>query len=207
MDFTKLNDLQKDALKEIGNIGAGNAATALSTMLNKKINMSVPNVFILPFAQVVEIMGGAENLVAGGYLQVTSKAPLSILFVLPEDSIRIFLNILLGKSLEEGQFELDEISISALKEVTNILAGSYLTALNSFTKLEFTPTVPALALDMAGAILGNVLQLYGEVSDYALVIESVFSEEEKEVKGHFFLLPEPGSLEILLGKLGVGNNG
>lgn len=202
MDFEELNSLQKDALKEIGNIGAGNAATSLSTLLNKKINMTVPNVFILPFPQVVELMGGAENLVAGGYLQVNGKAPLSMLFVIPENSLKIFLHILVGKR-ETPTISLDEMDISALKEVTNILAGSYLTALNGFTNINFSPSVPALAYDMAGAILGNVLQLYGEVSDYALVIESVFLEEEKAVKGQFFLLPEPGSLEIMLRELGV----
>ncbi|MGI6226649.1 MAG: chemotaxis protein CheC [Peptococcales bacterium] len=202
MDFEKLSSLQKDALKEIGNIGAGNAATSLSTLLNKRIDMAVPNIFILPFSQVVELMGGAENLVAGGYLQVEGRAPLSILFVIPENSLKTFLNILVGKH-KNNVFTLDEMEISALKEVTNILAGSYLTALNGFTNIDFTPSVPALAFDMAGAILGNVLQLYGEVSDYALVIESVFLEEAKEVKGHFFLLPEPGALEIMLSELGV----
>ncbi|KJS23469.1 MAG: chemotaxis protein CheY [Clostridiaceae bacterium BRH_c20a] len=202
MDFEQLNCLQKDALKEIGNIGAGNAATALSTLLNKKINMSVPNIFILPFSQVVELMGGDDTPVAGGYLQVEAKAPMSILFVIPEESLKLFLKILVGKQ-ETATITLDELDISALKEVTNILAGSYLTALSGFTNMEFNPSVPALAFDMVGAILGNVLQLYGEVSDYALVIESVFEEEEKEVKGHFFLLPEPGSLEIMFRELGV----
>ncbi|NLT94239.1 MAG: chemotaxis protein CheC [Clostridia bacterium] len=202
MEFENLNNLQKDALKEIGNIGAGNAATSLSTLLNKRINMAVPNIFILPFSQVVELMGGAEKPVAGGYLQVSGIAPMSMLFVLPEDSLKLFLNILIGKPMSE-KIQLDEMDISVLKEITNILAGSYLTALNGFTNIEFNPSVPALAFDMAGAILGNVLQLYGEVSDYALVIESIFMEEEKEVKGHFFLLPEPGTLEIMLQKLGV----
>jgi len=202
MEFEELNSLQKDALKEIGNIGAGNAATALSTLLNKKINMSVPNIFILPFSQVVELMGGAETPVAGGYLQVDGSAPMSMLFVIPEDSLKLFLHILVGKP-QTDTLDLDEMDISALKEITNILAGSYLTALSGFTNIDFNPSVPALAFDMAGAILGNVLQLYGEVSDYALVIESVFLEEEKAVKGHFFLLPEPGSLEIMLRKLGV----
>lgn len=202
MEFSKLNHLQKDALKEIGNIGAGNAATALSTLLNKRIHMTVPNIFILPFSQVVELMGGAETPVAGGYLQVNGIAPMSMLFVLPEESLRLFLHILIGKS-QGNSLLLDEMDISVLKEITNILAGSYLTALNGFTKINFNPSVPALAFDMAGAILGNVLQLYGEVSDHALVIESIFMEEQKEVKGHFFLLPEPGSLEILLHKLGV----
>lgn len=202
MDFQNLNTLQLDALKEIGNIGSGNAATALSTMLNRKINMDVPNVSILPFPQVIEIMGGPETLVAGCYLQVESEAPMSILFVLPEDSINLFLGILLGNSAMEGT-RLDELSASAIKEVTNILAGSYLTGLSILTNMDFNQSVPSLAYDMVGAILGNVLQLYGEISDYALIIETMFIEEDKKVQGHLFLLPEPGSLETLFEQLGV----
>ena len=202
MDFQNLNTLQRDVLKEIGNIGSGNAATALSTMLNRKINMGVPNVSILPFPQVIEILGGPETLVAGSYLQVEGEAPMSILFVLPEESINLFLGILIGERELEGK-GLDELSASAIKEVTNILAGSYLTALSVLTNMDFSQSVPSLAYDMVGAILGNVLQLYGEISDYSLIIDTMFIEEDKKVQGHLFLLPEPGSLETLFEQLGV----
>lgn len=202
MRFEDLNAMQLDALKEIGNIGAGNAATALSTLLNKRIDMTVPKIDILPFNEVVEIMGGAESLVAGGYLEVKGDAPMSILFVIPEKSVSLFMKLLLGKEMKTIE-DFDEMSESVIKEVTNILAGSYLNSLGMFTNLVFEATVPALAYDMSGAILGNVLQLYGEVSDYSFVIESVFLEEEVEVKGHFFLLPGPDSLFKILERLGV----
>lgn len=202
MKFEDLNPMQLDALKEIGNIGAGNAATALSTLLNKRIDMTVPKIEILPFNQIVEIMGGAEMLVAGGYLEVKGDAPMSILFVIPETSVALFMKLLMGKEIKSFE-DFDEMSESAIKEVTNILAGSYLNSLGMFTNLLFEASVPALSYDMSGAIIGNVLQLYGEVSDYAFVIESVFLEEEVEVKGHFFLLPEPDSLHKILERLGV----
>ncbi len=202
MKFEDLNPMQIDALKEIGNIGAGNAATALSTLLNKRIDMSVPEIGIMPFNEVVEIMGGADSLVAGGYLEVKGDAPMSILFAVPEQSVSLFMKILLGREVH-GIDDFDDMTASVIKEVTNILAGSYLNSLGMFTNLLFEATVPALAYDMSGAIIGNVLQLYGEVSDYSFVIESVFLEEEVEVKGHFFLLPEPESLQIILERLGV----
>lgn len=202
MKFEDLNSMQIDALKEIGNIGAGNAATALSTLLNKRIDMSVPEIGIMPFNEVVEIMGGADSLVAGGYLEVKGDAPMSILFAVPEQSVSLFMKILLDREVH-GIDDFDEMTASVIKEVTNILAGSYLNSLGMFTNLLFEATVPALAYDMSGAIIGNVLQLYGEVSDYSFVIESIFLEEEVEVKGHFFLLPEPESLQIILERLGV----
>ena len=202
MKFEDLNSIQLDALKEIGNIGAGNAATALSMLLNKRIDMAVPKIDVLPFKEVVEIMGGPESLVAGGYLEVKGDAPMSILFVIPEKSVALFMKILLGKEIKSFD-DIDEMCQSAIKEVTNILAGAYLNSLAMFTDFVFEASVPALAYDMSGAIIGNVLQLYGEVSDYAFVIESVLLEEEMEVKGHFFLLPEPESLNKILERLGV----
>lgn len=202
MNFEDLNPIQLDALKEIGNIGAGSAATALSMLLNKRIDMTVPKIDIFPFNEVVEIMGGADSLVAGGYLEVKGDAPMSMLFVIPEKSVALFMKILLNKEIKTVD-DVDEMCQSAIKEVTNILAGSYLNSLSMFTNLVFEASVPALAYDMSGAIIGNVLQLYGEVSDYAFVIESVFLEEEIEVKGHFFLLPEPNSLNKILERLGV----
>jgi chemotaxis protein CheC len=108
MKFEDLNPMQLDALKEIGNIGAGNAATALSTLLNKRIDMTVPKIDILPFNEVVEILGGADALVAGVFLEVKGEAPMSILFVIPEDSVALFMKLLLGKEMK-GFEDFDEM--------------------------------------------------------------------------------------------------
>ncbi|MDD2401300.1 MAG: chemotaxis protein CheC [Clostridia bacterium] len=202
-NYLDLNALQMDALREISNIGAGNAATSLSLMLNRKIDMAVPKVNISTFAEAVEIMGGAESEVAGGYMVVKGETPMGILFLISKDQLEYFLNMLFGTSNVTTNYEFNEIQSSAFLEVVNILAGSYLNALAAFTHCVFMPSVPALAVDMAGALLGEVLQRIGEVSDYTLVIENIFFEEEKQLKGHFLFLPEPKTLEILLNALGV----
>lgn len=200
--FTSLSTFQLDALKEIGNIGAGNAATALSQMVSRKIDMTVPQISALPFNQVADIVGGPEQLVIGLYLRVEGNAPSNILFILPVQSASSLIDMLMGKPLGTTK-EFSEFDISALKEIGNILAGAYLNALAMFTNFLFSPSVPALAMDMAGAILSTVLIQLGEVGDHALVIETIFFENDQEVKGHFFLLPEPGSLDLIIEALGV----
>ena len=188
-----LTPMQLDALREIGNIGAGNAATALSQIINRKIDMSVPRLNILPLSEVPEVVGGADTMVAGVYLRVFGPAPSSILFLLPRDSAFSLVDMAMNR--EHGTTEsLNAMDESALMEIGNILAGSFLNALSS---------LPALAMDMAGAILSVILIQLGQVGDYALVIETEFATEANDVRGHFFLIPDPGSLNVILGTLGV----
>lgn len=203
MEFEKLSEIQLDALKEVGNIGAGNAATALSQLLQRKINMDVPRVKVLPITDIPEVIGGAELLVAGVYLGVESTAPCNILFVVPVESARDLVNTLMGR---EKNADIDEMGHSALMEIGNILAGSYLNSLAMFTSLSFAPTVPDLAIDMAGAILTAVIYNLGDVADYTLVIETRFREDDAEVNGYFFLLPQPDSLQTILTALGVNSH-
>lgn len=201
-DYSELNDLQLDTLKEISNIGAGNAATSLSIMLARKIDMNVPQAKIAAFSQITDVVGGAEKEVAGGYLMVDGQWPMSILFLIPKDQVFYFLDLLFGNPVGTCD-SWGEMQESAFKEIVNILAGSYLNALSSFTAHTFSPSVPAMTSDMAGAILGEVLQQIGEISDYALILENVFIEQERQISGYFFLLPQPQTLEFLLKSLGV----
>lgn len=201
-DVTKLSALQLDALKEIGNVGAGNAATALSQIINRKIDMSVPQVAILPLGEVPEVVGGPDVMVAGVFLRVYGPAPGSILFLLPRDSAFYLVDTLMGRSEKTTEY-LDEMDESALLEIGNILAGAYLNALSYFTKFTLLPSIPALAMDMAGAILSVILIQLGQMGDHALVIETEFTTENDGVKGHFFLIPDPGSLGTILQAIGV----
>ncbi|MFY9174715.1 MAG: chemotaxis protein CheC [Peptococcia bacterium] len=201
-DYSELTSLQLDTLKEISNIGAGNAATSLSLMMSRRIEMTVPQANIAPFAQITEIIGGADKEVAGGYMRVEGEWPMGMLFLIPKEQVFFFLDLLFGNPAGTTN-SWGEIQISAFKEIVNILSGSYLNALSMFTQHTFVPGVPAMCSDMAGAILGEVLQQIGEVSDYALVVENVFIEEERKITGHYFLLPEPQTLEFLLKSLGV----
>ncbi|WP_094607587.1 CheY-P phosphatase CheC [Sporomusa silvacetica DSM 10669] len=201
-DILKLSSLQLDALREIGNVGAGNAATALSQIINNKIDMTVPEVAILPLGEVPEVVGGPDAMVAGVYLRVFGLAPGSILFLLPRDSAFYLVDMLMGRSQGETQ-RLNSMDESALMEIGNILAGAYLNALSHFTKLTLLPSIPALAVDMAGAILSVILSQLGQMGDHALVIETEFTTDNDGVKGHFFLIPDPGSLSTILAAIGV----
>ena len=178
LNFDNLNNLQMDVLKEIGNIGAGNAATALAKLLKKKVNLDVPKVKVLMFQEVSEILGEAEIPVVGLLLAVTGDIRGSIMFILKNEAARGWVNILMGKPRcdEIECIEFDEIEISALKEIGNILAGSYLSALSSLTGLNILPSVPELAIDMAGAIVSVPAIEFGKLADSVLYIETEFSE-------------------------------
>lgn len=202
LNINDLNNVQLDVLREIGNIGAGNAITALAKMLNKKIDMDVPKVKVLEFHEVNSILGGAEILVIGILLRVTGDLTGGILFILDFKAARILVNILMGNPSElENDFT--EIELSALKEIGNILTGSYLSALSTLTNLNIMPSVPDIAIDMAGAILSVPAIEFGKVGDSVLYIETEFSEGSAKVVGDFFLVPDVESYDTLLKALGV----
>ncbi|MGE5371335.1 MAG: chemotaxis protein CheC [Solirubrobacterales bacterium] len=201
-DYNQLSGMQLDALKEIGNIGAGNAATALAVMVNSKIDMTVPRVTVMPFDEVTERIGGAEKIVVGIYLGVSGSAKANILFLFEIERALALVDMLMGRQPGET-VELDEIGWSAMQEVGNIISGTYLNALAMFTQLTLLPTVPMMGMDMAGAIIDAVLAQYGAVGDYVLALETEFTKGNQDVVGHFFLLPEPGALDVILKALGV----
>ncbi|WP_312560165.1 chemotaxis protein CheC, partial [Anaerospora sp.] len=128
--------------------------------------------------------------------------PGSILFLLPRDSAFYLVDMLMGRG-QGATTSLNSMDESALMEIGNILAGAYLNALSHFTKLTLLPSIPALAIDMAGAILSVILIQLGQMGDHALVIETEFTTEADGVKGHFFLIPDPGSLSTILAAIGV----
>ena len=201
-DVRELSPAQMDALREIGNVGAGNSATALSQIINRRIEMNVPKVSIVPLGDVPDMVGGPDAMVVGVFLRVYGQAPGNILFLLPRDSAFYLVDTLMGKHRGDTQV-LDFMDESALMEIGNILAGAYLNALFNFTNISLLPSIPALAMDMAGAILSVVLIQLGQMGDHALVIETEFLCEEDDIKGHFFLVPDPGSLETILAAVGV----
>jgi chemotaxis protein CheC len=200
--FKELADFQLDVLKEVGNIGAGHAATALSTLLDKPIDMLVPNVLMLPFEEICDSVGGAETVVLAIFLRVEGDAPGNMFFILNLESANNMLRHLIGfdENVEEPYTEME---LSALNEIGNILAGSYLSSLADFTHLHMSPTVPSLSIDMAGAILSYGLLQFGQMGDQALLIDTKFLEGENEVQGHFFLIPDPDSFAIIFEALGV----
>lgn len=200
-DLNNVDSIYYDVLKEIGNIGAGNAATALAQMLQTKVDMKVPKVELLDFDKVGEAMGGEELIMAGIYLVVEGDITGSIMFLLEEKSAHVLVSKLMGMpSSSDASFT--DMEISALKEIGNIITGSYLSSLSSLTNLTITASVPDLSIDMAGAILSVPAIEFGALGDKILMIETAFTDDV-ELNGYFILVPDLESYDKMLGSLGL----
>lgn len=199
--FDQMSGMVLDVLKEIGNIGAGNAATALAKMIDKKVDMKVPKVNILEFKDVPEILGGAETEVTGIYFKLEGDINGSIMFLLEMESAYNLVDLLMPRE----NHTMDEFTYSALQEIGNILAGSYISSLSGLTHLNIKISVPSLAVDMAGAILSVPAIQFGQIGDHILIIENEFidPQDAESVRGFFFLIPDVDSYEPLFSSLGV----
>ncbi len=201
-EIERFGETQMDVLREVGNIGAGHAATALSKLLGKPVDMDVPRVNLVPFDDIAEQVGGAEAVVAAVFLRVEGDAPGNLFFLLSIDSAKQLLLELLAMETGEGS-PFTELEVSALSEIGNILAGSYLSSLADLTRLNLSPTVPGFAVDMAGAILAYGLLQFGDMGDKALLIETSFFDGIDRVEGNLFLIPDPEAFATIFASLGV----
>lgn len=198
--MVNMTDQYYDVLKEIGNIGAGNATTALSQMLNTKVDMAVPRVRLMEFKEVGTTMGGEEQLVAGIYLGVEGDITGSIMFIQKKESARNMVSKLMGMELEGEEF--NELELSALKEIGNIITGAYLNSLSTLTNLCIYPSVPELCIDMAGAIMSVPAIEFGTIGDRILMIQTDFADDA-DMSGYFILMPDEVSYDKILRALGV----
>lgn len=198
MENLNFNSIQLDALKEVGNIGAGNAATALSQLINKKVDMTVPAVNIVPFEDIFSSIGG-EEIVIGVIVRVLGDTPGNILFIFEKEVACNLIEVLTGQREEE----ISEMGNSVLCEIGNIISGSFMNAIAKFTNLLIVPSVPAVSYDMLGAILSTTFIESGQFDDFVLDIETMFLQSDSKISGHFYYIPMPGSLDKILGVLGV----
>lgn len=189
-----------DVLKELGNIGAGNATTALAQMMQCKVDMSVPQVKLLEFKELGEMMGGEELIMAGIYLGIEGDITGSIMFLLEKQAARHLVAKLMGMEVEGEEFS--EMELSALKEVGNIITGAYLNSLSTLTNLTIYPSVPDLTVDMAGAILSVPAIEFGAIGDKILLIQTQFFDEVV-LDGYFILIPDLDSYGKILSALGI----
>ncbi len=199
--FDEINSMYFDVLREIGNIGAGNATTAVAEMLNIKLNMEVPDVRLMAVQDLCTAIGSEEEEIVGIYLGVENDIEGSLMFLMKLDGAHYLVNHLMGREPDYNE-PFDEMDLSAMKEIGNIIAGSYLSALSTMTNMNITPSVPYIAVDMAGAILSIPAIQFGQYGDNALLIETGFGNDVK-LEGYFILLPELDSYDKILTSLGI----
>lgn len=196
-----LDDTQYDVLKEIGNIGAGNATTALAQLINTKIDMSVPQVSLVPFNRIADTIGSEETVLVGILLGLEGDIDGMMMFLLQEKSAHNLVNILVGNPPDKEDV-FNEMELSALNEIGNIIAGSYLSALAGLTNLTIVASVPSMTIDMAGALLSVPAIEYGKIGDKVLLIQTQFGEDDL-VNGYFVMVPELESYDKILSSLGL----
>lgn len=204
MSKVNLNEIDNkyyDVLREIGNIGAGNATTALAQLLNMKLDMRVPKVELLEFNRLAENICGEEAIVVGIYLFLEGDINGSMMFMLEESSAHVLVNHLMGKDMEDQQ-PFNEMEYSALQEIGNIITGAYLSSLSGLTGLYINASVPYLTVDMAAAILSVPAIEFGKLGDKALLIETEFGDDIA-INGYFILIPDMQSYDVILKSLGV----
>ena len=201
MSLEQVTETYYDVLKELGNIGAGNAMTALSQMLQTKVDMKVPQVRLLEFSEVGEMMGGEELIMVGVFLGVEGDITGSMMFMVEEQTARHLIQKITMGMLPSGS-EFEEMGLSAMKEVGNIITGAYLNSLSTLTNLKIFPTPPALTVDMAGAILSVPAIQFGIFGDKILLIQSQF-HDEIQLDGYFILIPDMQSYAKILTSLGL----
>lgn len=201
MEYGKFSELQMDVLREIGNIGSGNAATALSSMLQQPINISIPQVNMIKYNDLVQKLGGPETLIVGILLDVTGDLEGTIMFLMKKEFTAQIISTLLFK--EEVEFEaLTEMDLSVIQEIGNILSASYVNSIAGLTGLSINLSVPSLCVDMAGSIVSFPAIKYGEIGDDVLMIEGSF-DDESILETKIMLILENNSLDVLMERLGV----
>lgn len=203
INLNEINNMQFDVLREIGNIGAGNATTALSQMINSKVDMKVPNVQLLEFKELSDIVGGAENIVVGILFTLEGQIDGMMMFMMEKKAARHLVNLLMGNSADNSVEIFSEMELSALNEIGNIIAGAYLSSLSTLTNMLIVSSVPYLAIDMAGAILSVPAIEFGKIGDKALLIETEFGDQIRAVNGYFILIPTLESYGAILSSLGL----
>lgn len=196
-----VNNMYVDVLREIGNIGAGNATTAIANMLGLKIDMAVPRVQLLEVSKLGSSVCEEDETIVGIFLEVQNDIEGSMMFLLKMDSAHYLVNKLMGRD-QNYQEPFDEMDMSAMKEIGNIIAGSYLSALSSMTNLAIFPSVPYIAVDMAASILSVPAIQFGQYGDKALLIETEI-EADVAINGYFILMPEEDSYDKILSSLGI----
>jgi chemotaxis protein CheC len=199
----KLNAMQLDVLQEIGNIGAGNAATSLSNMIGKTVNIEVPQVQIVDLSELYKVLDRPEDITAATVVGIKGDAPGKMLMIFSSSSAKKLISFLIGQEPEDLT-SLDEMGQSVLKEIGNIMCSSYIIALSNFTSLFLESEVPLLVVDMLGAIIAETSIQFAEEYDDVIMIENLLSiPEEGNIKGFMMLFPEGESLNKMFSKLGI----
>ena len=202
-NYNELNSMELDTLREIGSMGTGSAATALSSMIGRRVRIEMPEVRIMGYNEAIDWIGGPEIITAGVLARMEGEINGIILCIEQTAFLEQVLACVLGRSFHSFD-ELEEMDISALREVGNIMISAYTNAMSGLTNMKIRPSVPAFAVDMQGAIMAVPMAEFGGQSDYIMAIGTNFIfDDDRTVPCRLLMSPDVRSLNFLLRKLGV----
>jgi len=200
--FSDINETHIDVLREIANIGSGNAASSLSRMIGQPVNISIPSIGILGFNEAYEALGGPEAIMVGTLLMLTEGLDGMIMFLLPIEVVCDLVNMLMATDIKTYD-EIDDMGFSVINEVSNIMSASFVTAISDMTEILVDISPPEAALDMLGSIMSVPSIYFAKMSDSLLLIQSELEIEGKKTSASILLLPDMPSLTKLMGSLGI----
>lgn len=202
MRLDNLSEIQLDALREIGGIGAGHAATALSQLVDRPIALEVPRIEVVEMRDIAHLMGGPERLVGAVYCRMLGDIEGGVLFMAGRHAVLALVDLMHGRDVGKAK-SLGHEEEALLRHVASILISAYFAAIARMADLDILPSSPALAFDMAGAIIESAVSEVGLVAEHALLVTTAFVDQDQVVEAALFLVPHPEAIEVLLGRLGL----
>lgn len=202
-DFTNVH---MDAIREVGNIGTGNAATALSRLIGRMVDMDVPEAELVPIYEVAEHYGSPETPVCAVLIRTEDEFSCSLIFMIEEEKSNMLADLIIPMDISGMPEEMQlQVRNSALSEQGNIILGAFLNALSQITGWVLPTTTPAVARDMLGSIMDLVASMFGVIGDSAMLVKTSLKVKdlEEDLSGNVVMIPDPGALDTLLSKLGV----
>ena len=205
--YEELNEKHLDVLCELGNIGAGNAATALSVLLDEGVNIDVPNVMLLEYDEVIRIIGDPEDLGIAIMIHYKGDAEGIVLFLLDYEDAKGIAEILIADIAdiyeEPGEEGFSELKLSTVKEIGNIMGCSYLSSISMLTGLDLSLSIPNVSVDMVGAIISVPMLEFSVDNSNIILIEGNLKTSTRNLKSHVLLFADVPSLNRILTELGI----
>lgn len=202
MRFRELTEMQLDALREVGGIGAGHAATALSQLVDRPVRLEVPRIEVLALSEVPHVFGGPEALVGAVYARMLGDVDGGILFMVRRDAALALVDLMHGHEVGTAK-SMGHDEEALLKHIASILIAAYLAAIARMADIDVLPSGSEMAFDMAGALLEAVVLEVGMEAPEAMLVRTAFVDEGRSVEAALFFVPDPDSLTVLLGRLGL----
>lgn len=202
--YDEMNGLGLDLIREIGSIGTGNAATALSSLLEKGVRMTIPDVQILGYNEAIDFLGDPEEIVAAILVKMSGEINGMMLFILRLDFINEVLSSVMQQKIED-YYQLNVMETSALEEIGNIIISSYINAISTLSDVTINLSVPDIAVNMLGGILSVPMTEFGYETDKLMMISGQFITGGKTLQSDLLLMPDIDSLNFLMDRLGIAN--